>query len=325
MRLHIQFDRHRITKDRLAADFDIAIRKRFGKADSHTISYGSSAEELIEALGRADIAIFTFPPPRPLPVAVPELKMIFCTFAGIDALLPLDWLPPGVRLLNNAGAHGPKAGEFAIMSMLMLANHMQVFSRQQKEQRWNRITGRLLEGRRLTVIGLGGLGTDTARRAKQFDMHVTGIRAMTRPNEFCDEIVLSSDIDSVLPSTEFLVLACPLTDKTRQLLDARRIALLPKGAFVINVARGELIDQKALCNALADGYLGGAVLDVFTPEPVPPGHSLWTTQNLVMTPHVSANDSQNYMQRSFDIFMENLEAYQQGNPMPNEVNIERGY
>jgi len=109
------------------------------------------------------------------------------------------------------------------------------------------------------------------------------------------------------------------------MLDRRRIALLRPGAGVVNMGRGALIDQDALCDALDTGHLGGAVLDVFTPEPVPTGHRLWTTSNLIMTPHVSADDPATYNPRSLDIFLDNLRALRNGQAMPNRFNLDRGY
>jgi glyoxylate/hydroxypyruvate reductase len=109
------------------------------------------------------------------------------------------------------------------------------------------------------------------------------------------------------------------------LLDRRRIGLLPAGAGVVNIGRGALLDQDALCDALDAGALGGAILDVFVPEPVPPGHRLWATRNLVMTPHVSADDPLTYNPNSLDIFFQNLRALRDGAPLPNRFDIARGY
>ncbi len=291
----------------------------------HEVSFGATTDALSEALGECEMVVFTHRLPRPLPAPAPRLRHLFCTYAGIDGLMPLDWLPPGVGLLNNRGTHGAKAGEFAIMSLLMLASHVPGFVADQRAQRWNRRHGTVLAGRRLTVVGLGTLGAEAARRGAEFGLRVTGVRARPAPHPSCERVVGSDSLDAVLPDTEFLLLACPLTAETRGLLDERRIGLLPQGAFVVNIGRGALLAQDALCDALEDGRLGGAVLDVFTPEPVPPGHRLWTTPNLVMTPHVSCDDSEFYLQHSLDILMENLRAIRDGQPPPNLVDPLRGY
>jgi len=129
----------------------------------------------------------------------------------------------------------------------------------------------------------------------------------------------------VLPQTDFLVLACPLTQATRNLMDRRRLGLLPAGAGLVNIGRGGLLDQDALCDLLQHDALSGAVLDVFTPEPIPAGHRLWTTPNLIISPHTSADDPATYNPRSLDIFLDNLRAWRDGRPLPNRLDIVRGY
>ena len=306
--------------------WEVAASRAPDVAKGHAISFGSTLGALAAALPETELLVCVGDgPPRPLPAEAPRLRLVFCTFAGVDSLLPLDWLPAGAVLLNNSGAHAAKAGEFAIMSLLMLASHVPTLVADQAAQRWQQRTGTLLAGRRLTVVGLGSLGGESARRAKQFDMHVTGIRVHPAPHPWCDRIAGSEALDDVLAATEFLLLACPLTTASRHLLDARRIRLLPRGAFVINIGRGGLVEQDALCDALDAGLLGGAVLDVVSPEPVPRGHRLWRTANLLVTPHVSSLDREAILPRSLDILMKNLRALRDGQAMPNQVDDARGY
>jgi len=240
-------------------------------------------------------------------------------------LAPFDWLPPGVMLLNNAGAHAVKAGEFAIMSLLMLANRVPEMVTHQRAGRWQKLWGAALDGRRVTVVGLGSLGGAAAMQAARFGMHVTGVRTTARPHPHCAEVIATAELDRVLPQTEFLVLACPLTEATRGLLDRRRLGLLPRGAGLVNIGRGALVDQEAMCDLLDDGRLSGAVLDVFTPEPIPPDHRLWTTRNLVISPHTAADDPNTYNPRSLDLFFDNLRAWREGRAMPNRFDPARGY
>ena len=121
------------------------------------------------------------------------------------------------------------------------------------------------------------------------------------------------------------MLACPLTDATRGMITRDRLKALPRGAGVVNIGRGALIDQDALCDLLDDGHLSGAVLDVFTPEPIPPGHRLWSTRNLIISPHTSADDPHTYNSRSLDLFFDNLRACREGRRMPNLFDPARGY
>jgi phosphoglycerate dehydrogenase-like enzyme len=156
-------------------------------------------------------------------------------------------------------------------------------------------------------------------------MRVTGVRAHPRPHPACVQVIGTDALDSVLPETEFLVLACPLTEATRGLITRQRLECLPSGAGVVNIGRGELIDQDALCDLLDQEHLSGAVLDVFTPEPIPHGHRLWSTRNVIISPHTSADDPATYNPRSLDIFLENLRAWRDGKPLPNRFDIARGY
>lgn len=293
----------------------------------HEVSFGSTPAALAAALGEAEALITGDTVVLGLdPAAAPRLRLIFLMHAGVNALVPeAARLPPGVTLLNNSGAHGDKAGEYAAMAVLMLANHLPRFIGQQRREVWDRRFASVLAGRRATVVGLGALGGSAARRLRGFDLRVTGVRTRAEPHPDCERVVAAEGLDAVLPATEFLVLACPLTPRTRGLLDRRRVGLLPRGAGVVNIGRGELVEQEALLDALDDGHLSGAVLDVFVPEPVPPGHRLWRTPNLVMTPHMSAGDPQTYNLRSLVIFLENLRALEEGRRPPNRVDLARGY
>ncbi len=151
------------------------------------------------------------------------------------------------------------------------------------------------------------------------------MRAHPAPHPSCVRVVGTDVLDDVVSQTEFLVLACPLTQATRGLMSRKLLECLPSGAGLVNIGRGELIDQDALCDLLDDGHLSGAVLDVFTPEPIPPGHRLWSTPNLIISPHTSADDPRTYNPHSLDIFLDNLRAWRDGQPLPNRYDIVRGY
>ena len=295
-------------------------------SEGHEVSFSTDAAGFSDVMRDAEALVAEKDAVAKLfPVAAPRLKLIYCTSAGLDNLAPYDWLPPGAALLNNRGTHAAKAGEYGLMALLMLANHMPAFATAQRDGVWRKDHGSVLAGQRLVVVGLGALGGSVAAHAARFGMDVTGVRARAEPHPDCNRVVTTEALDDVLPGADMLVLTPPLTDRTRGMLDRRRIALLPAGAGVVNIGRGALLDQDALCDALDAGHLGGAVLDVFVPEPVPPGHRLWTTRNLVMTPHMSADDPATYIPRSLDIFFDNLRALQDGRPLPNRFDTARGY
>ena len=264
-------------------------------------------------------------PPGALPGVAPGLRIVSCTSAGLDRLAPFNWLPDGVTLLNNSGAHADKAGEFGIMALLMLANHVPHFADNQKQGRWAPRFGSVLAGRTVGVVGLGALGGAVAMRARQFGMRVLGVSGGGAPHEHADEAHPVSNIHAVLPRCEFLLLACPLTDATRNLLSRERLLLLPRGAKVVNIARGQVWDEDAVCDLLDAGHLGAGVADVAVEEPLPEGHRMWRTPGLLVTPHMSSDDPGTYNDRTLDILFANLRADRAGQPMPNRVDPGRGY
>jgi len=295
-------------------------------AAGHDVSFASDRAGYEAAIGEAEALVTDKDVLATLlPLRAPRLKLMFVANAGLDNLAPFDWLPPGVALLNNRGTHAAKAGEFGVMAVLMLANRVPAMVTHQREGRWRKLWGTVLAGRRMTVIGLGALGGAVAAHGARFGLRVTGVRARPAPHSDCAEVVGPERLDAALRETEFLVLACPLTPATRNLLDRRRLSLLPAGAGVVNIGRGPLLDQEALCDLLDSGHLSGAVLDVFDPEPIPPGHRLWTTPNLVISPHTAADDPDTYYELSLERFFADLRALREGRPLPTLFDIGRGY
>ncbi|MGE0415172.1 MAG: D-2-hydroxyacid dehydrogenase [Acetobacteraceae bacterium] len=292
----------------------------------HQVTVGTTAADFAAAMTEAEALICDVGVVKTyFPCVAPKLKLLFLTNAGLDRLAPFDWLPDGVVLMNNRGTHAAKSGEFGIMSLLMLANRVPQMVTHQRAGRWQKLWGAVVGRRSVTVVGLGTLGGAVAEQAARFGMTVTGVRANPAPHPACARVVGTAGLDTVLPETEFLVLACPLTAATRGLMDRRRLGLLPRDAGFVNIGRGELVDQDALCDLLDSGHLSGAVLDVFTPEPIPDGHRLWTTPNLVISPHTSADDPATYNPHSLDIFLANLRAWRDGQDLPNRFDIARGY
>ncbi len=292
----------------------------------YDLSFGAGAKDFAAVADQVDVLVT---PPWGLQNfnlgAAPRLKLIQSTSAGVDSLLQLRIIPPHVLLANNRGTHAEKAGEYALMAILMLVNLMPAFAADQARQRWRRVTAGLAAEHRLTIVGLGSLGGAAAGQAKRLGMRVTGIRYNDEPHPHCDETRTMAALEAVLPATDILLLACPLTPATHNLLSAERLALLPASAGVINIGRGRLIDQAALLDALQDGRLGGAILDVFEREPLPPGDRAWTTRNLVITPHMSSDHAGTYNARTLEILAANLQALLAGDTPPTLVDRDKGY
>jgi phosphoglycerate dehydrogenase-like enzyme len=260
-----------------------------------------------------------------LPSCAPRLQVIACNSAWLERLAPFDWLPPEILLLNNRGTHAKKAGEFALRALLMLASYIPHFATALRAARCAPRFGSVHAGRTVCIVGLGTLGGAAAGQARGFGMRVLGVRATAAPHPDCDEVHPTGALDEVLPRAEFLLLACPLTPATRGLIDRRRLGLLPRGAKVVNMARGAVWDQDAVCDALEAGHLAGGVTDVAVPEPLPPGHRLWRTPGLIVVPHVSSDDPGTYNDRTLAILLADLAAIRDGRPPPNRVDPARGY
>lgn len=292
----------------------------------HDVSYADSDDGFAKGMEDAELLIGTPGTIKGRSLAgAPKLKMVFVMAAGMDKLMPFDWLPPGVALLNNRGAHGPKMREFALMALAMLNNRMPAYATQQRNEDWTGHFTTILRGKTCTVVGVGDLGGNAGAAARSQGMTTIGVRTTPTPHPEFDRVVAIRDIDTILPESEFLVLACPLLPETRNLMSRERLSKLPKGAKIVNVGRGPLLDQDALCDLLDSGYFDGAVIDVTWPEPLPKGHRAWTTPNLVITPHVSADSPATYNPDSLDILLENLRAQRAGTKLPNQVDLGRGY
>ncbi len=291
---------------------------------------GTDEAAFMRALGTADAVMTWTGQARKLmidrrPKIGSQLKLVQLTSAGLDRLAPFDWVPAGVHLCNNSGVHGEKAGQWGIMAVLMLANAMPFFATKQREGIWAKRFCHTVAGRTLVVVGPGDLGSDTARHARHFGMKVIGVRARDLPHPHCDRVVTVDQLDSVLPEADCVVLSMPLTPQSKGLFDRRRLSLMKPGAGLVNMARGTVIDQDALADLLESGHLGGAVIDVAVPEPLPPGHRLWTVPNLAIVPHVSSDDPDTYTPKTLDILLVNLAALSRGDRPPTAIDTERWY
>ncbi len=255
----------------------------------------------------------------------PALRWIHIIGAGIEPLLPLDWLPPGVVLTNNSGVHWDKARESGMMALLALNSALPKLVSQQHRAQWNPIFTRGIAGRSVLVIGLGDMGGAVADGAKRLGMHVTGVRLNPAPHPHADDVIGLADLDAALGHADFVVIATPLTPATHHILDRRRLALMKPGAGLFNIGRGGCLDHDALAGAIASGHISGAVLDVFDPEPLPAASPLWAMDNVIITPHVSADDAELYLPLTFDLVFANAARLQRGEPLLNVVDPVRGY
>ena len=264
-------------------------------------------------------------PTAGLAKVAPNLRLIHIIGAGVEHLCPMDWVPDGVTVVNNRGAHADKAGEYGLMAVLMLHNRIPAIMGNQRRAHWESLYSTPIGGKTLLVIGAGSIGAAVAEKCRALGMQVLGVTRHGRPLDAVDEMHAIGALDDLLPRADFAVVAVPLTPETRNLLDGRRQTLMKRGAGIVNVGRAATVDYEVLAANLRSGHLSGAVLDVFDPEPLPPDSPLWSAPNLVVTPHVSADDGDSYVALTLELVFRNLERLLEGKPLVNVVRPGLGY
>jgi len=256
----------------------------------------------------------------------PDLRWIHTLTAGIDGFLLPRVLEGEVLLSNSRGIHGIPMAEHVFAMMLSFSRRIKAYSLQQEQAVWERgpSPGELY-GKTMGIVGLGSIGSELARRASVFGMRVVAVkRNPGHPSEGVTRVMGLAGLDMLLKESDFVVLMVPLTSETQGLIGQRELALMKPDAVLINVARGEVVDERALEQALTQRIIAGAALDVFEQEPLNQNSPLWGLPNCLITPHVAAM-SPMYLDRALDLFCRNLEAYGQGKPLPTQVDPGRGY
>ena len=254
--------------------------------------------------------------------AWPRLRWIQATSAGVGQLARRVGLTErrDIVVTTASGVHARPLAEFAVLAMLVFGKDVLRYQAEQRAHGWRRHAGEEIAGKVVAVVGAGRIGRETGRLLRALDAYVIGVvrtlRDRTAADVSADEIAAISDLDSILPRVDAVVLATPHTPETEALLDARRIALLPERSIVVNIARGDVLDEAALAEALAAGRLRGAALDVFTTEPPPDSSPFWDLPNVLVSPH-SASTVADENDRIVEIFCENLHAYLAGRPLRN--------
>jgi phosphoglycerate dehydrogenase-like enzyme len=288
------------------------------------VTVGWDGDILDSALKTADFMINSSPPKERLRERAPRLKWIQTTGAGIDGLLPLDWLPADVTLTNNTGAHGDKAEDSCIMAISALNARLPQLLAHQHNHTWKPIYTTPVAGKTVVVIGFGDLGQGAGRAAKKLGAKVLAVTRSGKAARPADAAYATKDIDRVLPKADFVVVTTPLTAGTRNLLSRERLNLLKPDAGVVNIGRSPVMDYDALREKLVKGELAGAVLDVFQPEPLPADSPFWDTPNLIALPHVSCDDPR-YIEQLLNFWFENFERFLAKKKLVNVVDRKLGY
>lgn len=267
--------------------------------------------------------------PQLLRRAPATLKWYCCAYAGVDPYCKNDGIFANPDcILTNSNVYGVTIAEHVTMVFLMMLRRMPEYIEIIRNRRWdNQLPIRSIYGNTFTILGTGNIGQEVASRLRGMGAaKIVGVSRSGKAVPSFDEVLPISQLDEALKNAHNLIMALPGTPETIGLLNRQRIAMLPQGAYVVNVGRGTAIEQSALMGALESGHLAGAALDVMDPEPLPVDHPLWSAKNLIITPHVSGNMTLDYTCNAIvDSFCADLKRYAAGQPLKNIVNRQLGY
>ena len=265
-------------------------------------------------------------------VAAKKLRWIHSPAAAVHQLMFPELIQSNVILTNATGIHGPVVAEHAIAVLLALAKRLPQAMQYQAKREWSQTQlwreqprPREIAGATVAVIGLGAIGREFTARAKALGMKVLAVREnQSKGLDGADAVYRSAQIDEVLPLADYVLLCTPVTPATTGIMNAARLSKMKPDAYLINVARGPLIDEAALLDALKHRRIAGAALDVFTEEPLPPDSPFWTLDNLLITPHTAAVTDRLW-ERHYQNIVENMNRFIAGEPLVNMVDKKRGY
>lgn len=281
-------------------------------------------ERLERHIGQADVLLATRFPVELFDQAK-KLRWFQSTLAGVDSILSIRDKAARIAVTNARGIHGDVIADYVMGGVTMLHWDFRRFYREQAERKWNARYVAPLADKTLGVVGLGSIGATIARRAKSTGMTVVGSkRDISVPVEGVDKLFASDALRDLLPLCDFVVLALPATTETVGLFGAAELSRMRRDAFLINIARGNVIAEVELIKTLKAGAIAGAMLDVFEREPLPQDSPLWDMPNVIATPHVAGSPT-NYTERVFSIFGDNIERFLKGQKLNNVVDLQRGY
>ncbi|MEO6397284.1 MAG: D-2-hydroxyacid dehydrogenase [Tepidiformaceae bacterium] len=282
---------------------------------------------LLRDLANVEVLMGTTGTAREYFEAATSLRWFQSINAGLERLEREGVLGMGFAVTSGAGIASVAIAEWIVGSMVMLTKNLHVYVRQQGESRWESRRSGELDGKTVGIVGLGAIGRETARRCRAFGMQVIASRRTVPAGTVdpdCDLLVPHSELPRLLAESDYVVLSLPLTAETRGLIGSAELAQMKPTAYLLNVARGDVVDQSALVDALRAGTIAGAALDVTSPEPLPAESELWALPNLILTPHMSGN-VEGYGHKAAGVFVANLRRYVTGEQLEHLANPSLGY
>ena len=295
--------------DHNAEQYHAHLAPRFPKVDFHAVHHAKDAERVLPEV-EVIIAIGHHIPPAMI-AAAKKLKWIQALTTGTDALTAPGVMPPHVLLTSTRGVHGPQMSELAFLNMIALQRNFRKMQRNQAEAKWDQWAQPILEGKTIVIVGLGFLAEYLAERCKLFGMATIGVSGGRGRVPHFDEVHPRSALATVAARADFLMLLVPYAPDTHHLINREVIAAMKPTAFLINLARGGVLDEAALIEHLKAGKIAGAGLDIFSTQPLPPDNPLWTMPNVIITPNIGGRSDQ-FVRQTMSILVPNLAAYTEG-------------
>jgi phosphoglycerate dehydrogenase-like enzyme len=286
-----------------------------------SVHIAATPSEAAGAIADAEI-LYAWKFPPQLYAKAGRLKWLQVMGAGVDwALVPE--LPPHVQITRAPGVFGPWMAEYVVAWCLWVTQRMKPYRDAQRQRRWDdHVLPDRLGGKTLTIVGLGDIGRDIARAARGLGMRVLGVSRRGRAVREATKMYPVAALARALREADFVVLLLPLTPETRGIIGADALSAMKSTAWLINIARGAVVDEGALMEAIEQRRIAGAVLDVFDREPLPPSHPLWKMDNVVVTPHISGPSTADALT---PVFNDNLARYLASRPLRHVVDRRRGY
>ena len=273
----------------------------------------------------ADILLAWNFPTKGLSKIAPKLKWIHIVSAGVNHLSPFNWVKKDLVLTNSSGIQAKKAGEFGLMSILMLQNQMTRIITNQKQKDYVTLLSNPIENKHVVVVGTGSLGGSMIKHISSLGANVTGVNRRGRNVDGCSKVIKFDKIDKVLPDADFLYLAVPETNETKGMISKKRLDALKHTCGIVNIGRQSVMDYEHLRKKLKKNEISGAILDVFSEEPINRNSKFWDTPNLVITPHISSDSKGKYIEMVLDKFFNNLKLFIDKKKLSNQVDPDLGY
>jgi len=301
---------------------DARYRERLLDSDAVQYMFCRSEDEVRQSIGQAHVILGSISFPSHLLSSASRLRWIQVTGAGVDAFLAKSQLPDSVVLTRADISFGDQIAEYVIGHLLALTQRLRDVHHLQGNRTWHPLEVGFLKGKTMGVAGTGSIGQSVANRARGMGMRTIGMANTQRELPGFERVYGRGDLTSFLPRLDVLVICLPLTDATRGMIGAEQLALLKNSAILVNVARGAILDETALIDALQHQRLGGAILDVFEREPLSLESQLWGLENVTLTSHHSGL---NIPDDIIDFFLDNLRGFEAGEELHGLVDMARGY